>query len=113
MKNTSLSEKNISFKNDSHQEFYEEWIQQCRYQDVYHKALIYCLGINEDTRNHIHSIYDFKNGCVMTECLTEGWITSGSARVIRMAFNVYCNGAPSVDDYKKHEEQCRLGGYVC
>lgn len=39
MKNTALSAKKetISFKNDSHREFYEKWIQQCRYQDVYHK----------------------------------------------------------------------------
>ncbi len=33
---------------------------KCRYQDVYHKALVYCLGINEDTRNHINEIYDYK-----------------------------------------------------
>lgn len=32
-------------------------------------------------------------------------MTSGTVKVIRMAFNLYCNGTPSVDDYKKHEEQ--------
>lgn len=107
MKNTALSanKKTVTFKNDSHREFYEKWIGECRYQDEYHKALVYCLGINEDTRNHIHSIYDFKCGCVKTECLSEGWITSGSARVVRMAFNLYCNGTPSVEDYEKHEDQ--------
>lgn len=76
MKNTALSAKkeNISFKNDSHREFYDEWMPKCRCQDVYHKALVYCLGISEDTRNHVHAIYDFKNGCVKTECLTDGMV---------------------------------------
>ena len=49
--------------------------------------------------------YDFKTGCVKTECLHEGWQTSGSMKVVRMAFNLYCNGIPSVDDYTKTEEQ--------
>ena len=42
---------------------------------------------------------------VKTECLHEGWQTSGSMKVVRMAFNLYCNGTPSVDDYTKTEEQ--------
>ena len=72
---------------------------------MYHKALCYCLGISDDTRRNINSIYDFKTGCVKTECLHEGWQTSGSMKVVRMAFNLYCNGTQSVDDYTKTEEQ--------
>lgn len=96
MNNTAISanKEKLIFKNESHRKFYEEWLPKCRYQDVYHKALVYCLGINEDTRNHINEIYDFKNGCVQTECLQQGWNTSGSVKVIRMAFNLYCNGRP-------------------
>ena len=72
---------------------------------MYHKALCYCLGISDDTRRNVDSIYDFKTGCVKTECLHEGWQTSGSMKVVRMALNLYCNGTPSVDDYTKTEEQ--------
>ncbi len=75
---------------------------------MYHKALCYCLGISDDTRRNINSIYDFKTGCVKTECLHEGWQTSGSMKVVRMAFNLYCNGAPSVDDYTKTEGQTNI-----
>jgi hypothetical protein len=84
MKNTALSamKEKIIFKNESHREFYNDWIQKCRYQDVYHQALVYCLGISEDT------------GTMFI-----------SAKVIRMAFNLYCNNAPSVDYYQKHEDQ--------
>lgn len=54
-----------------------------------------CLGIDRDTREHINRIYDFKSGCVKTECLHEGWQTSGSVRIVRMAFNLYCDGKTS------------------
>ena len=103
--NSGKSTRTITFKNEAHKKFYMEYLQKCRYQDVYHKALVYCLGIDEDTRNHVNSIYDFKTGCVITECLHEGWQTSGSVRVVRMAFNLYCNGTPSVFDYDDAEEQ--------
>ncbi len=101
MKSTALGaetkkEEKIIFISDAHEKFYYEKLQEVRYQDVYHKALCYCLGISDDTRRNINSIYDFKTGCVKTECLHEGWQTSGSLRVMRMAFNLYCNGTPSV-----------------
>ena len=35
----------------------------------------------------------------------EGWQTSGIAKVVRIAFNLYCNGTPSVDDEQDTEEQ--------
>lgn len=97
--------RTITFKNQEHENFYNEYLKKCRYQDVYHKALVYCLGIDDSTRRNIKSIYDFKTGNVKTECLHEGWITSGSARVVRMAYNLYNNGTPSVYDYDNTEEQ--------
>ena len=98
-------EEKIIFISDAHEKFYYEKLKEVRYQDVYHKALCYCLGISDDTRRNVYRIYDFKTGCVITECLHEGWQTSGSVRVVRMAFNLYCNGTPSVSDYEDAEEQ--------
>ena len=96
-------EEKIIFISDAHEKFYYEKLKEVRYQDVYHKALCYCLGISDDTRRNVYRIYDFKTGCVITECLHEGWQTSGSVRVVRMAFNLYCNGTPSVSDYEDAE----------
>lgn len=112
MKNTaSRAEKNtsrtITFKNKEHEKFYMEYLPKCRYQDVYHKALVYCLGIDRDIRENANRIYDFKTGYVKTECLQEGWQTSGSENIVRMAFNLYCNGTPSVNDYDDAEEQVK------
>ena len=110
MNSTALGAENtkkesIIFISEAHEKFYYEKLKEVRYQDVYHKALCYCLGINDDTRRNANRIYDFKTGCVKTECLQEGWQTSGSVKVVRMAFNLYCNATPSVDDYTDAEEQ--------
>jgi len=95
----------IIFKNSEHLKFYENFLQKCGGRDVYHKALMYCLGIDENTRKNIYRIYDFKTECVKPECLHDGWITSGSAKIIRIAFNLYCNGAPSVYEYENDQEE--------
>ena len=108
---TAEKEGNLLFISDAHEKFYYEKLKEVRYQDIYHKALCYCLGICNDTRKNAYRIYDFKTGNVKTECLHEGWQTSGSQKVVRMAFNLYCNGTPSVYDYEDAEEQlteCKL-----
>jgi hypothetical protein len=97
----------IHFISEAHEQFYYEMMGHVREVDVYHMALVYCLGINADTRRNVERIYDFASGCVKPECLHEGWQTSGSTRVVRMAFNLYCNGTPSVDDEDSTEEQIR------
>ena len=43
MKSTALGAENIIFISDAHEKFYYEKLQEVRYQDVYHKALCYCL----------------------------------------------------------------------
>lgn len=98
----------ITFKNREHENFYKEYLPQCRYQDTYHKALVYCLGIDRDTRDHVKQIYDFQTGSVKPECLCEGWQTSGSVKIIQMAFNLYCNGTPSLYNYAEDDLEGQL-----
>ena len=68
MNNTALGaetkKQTINFISDAHEKFYYEKLKEVRYQDVYHKALCYCIGINNDTRRNADRIYDFKTGCV-------------------------------------------------
>ncbi len=97
--------KEILFRSREHEVFFRTYYQKCRYQDSYHAALSYCLGIDRDTREHVHEIYDFETGYVKPECLHSGWQTSGSQRIIRMAYNLYNNGTPSVFQYENAEEQ--------
>ncbi len=102
-----IESEEIVFISDAHQQFYCEKLKEVRNVDAYHKALVYCLGINNDTRIHINRIYDFKTGRVKAECLHQGWQTSESAKVVRMAFNLYCNSMPSVSDNDSVEEQIK------
>ena len=37
--------------------------------------------------------------------MKEGWQTSGSKKVVRMAFNLFCGGTPSVDENESVEKQ--------
>mgnify|MGYP005761045101 FL=1 len=111
-KNTALRAENnkvqgIIFKDKEHKNFYSSCLSKCRYPDSYHQALVYCLGMSEDTRRNIKHIYDFKSGNVKPKCLQEGWQTSESQRIVRVAFNLYCDGTPSTYDYKDVDEQIR------
>lgn len=113
MNNTALSADKkkftctINFKDREHKNFYEEYLPKCRYQDVYHQSLIYCLGLSHMTRQNVNRIYDFQTGNVKPQCLYEGWQTSGSVKIIRLAFNLYCNGTPSIYEIEDVEEQLR------
>ena len=68
MNSTALGAGKITFISEAHEKFYYEKLELVRHKDVYHKALIYCLGINNDTRRNVDRVYDFKTGCVKT-CL--------------------------------------------
>ena len=114
MANTALSAKkqsnskthtDIIFKDQEHEKFYYDSLERCRYQDSYHRALCYCLGISEDTRANADRIYDFRTGYINTESLHDGWQTSGSVRIVRLAFNLYTDGIPTVEEDDSHEEQ--------
>lgn len=105
--------KGIRFAGKEHLRFFCDSMKKVNYKDEYHVSLCYCLGINADTRAHINDIYDFASGCVKPECLHMGWQTSGSVRVVRMAFNLYCNGMPSVtDEMSKDEAQSESRKYT-
>ena len=101
----SANNTHMVFADKEHEEFYYEKLKQARYQDCYHKALIYILGISQDTRYHFSQIYDIKSGDINPACLQQGWQTSDSVRVVRLAFNLYTDGTPSVDNYKRRDEQ--------
>lgn len=93
-----------------HEKFFLKTLSLCESKDVYHKALIYCLGINPDTRRHFDRLYDFKQNCLKLEGINEGWQTSGSLAVTRLAFNLYNNGTPTMylyeDDAEKQIREC-------
>ncbi len=101
----SANNTHMVFANEEHEKFYFEKLEQARYQDCYHKALVYILGISENTRKYFSQIYDIRSGCIKTECLRQEWQTSSSVRVVRLAFNLYTNGTPGIYNYESRDEQ--------
>ena len=59
---TNKTENGIMIKSNAHEKFYYEKLKKMHYQDEYHMALCYCLGISDDTRRNIDRIYDFETG---------------------------------------------------
>ena len=101
-------EKNvIPFVDAEHESFYYENIRRCWIEDCYHKALVYCLGISEDTRRNVDRIFDFQMNVIKPECLKEGWITSGSQMVIYLAFNLYTDTMPTARERSRKQDQIR------
>ncbi|MDE6433418.1 MAG: hypothetical protein K2L07_04245 [Lachnospiraceae bacterium] len=101
----SANNTHMVFADKEHERFYYEKLAQARSQDCFHQALFYVLGILRDTREHFDQIYNIKTGNLRLKCLNEGWQTSGSVKVVRLAFNLYTNGMPSLDNYKRKDEQ--------
>lgn len=97
----------ILFRDEEHELFCLQAMEKCRWIDGCHEALVYCLRIDQNTRNHVDRIYDFATGKVKPDCLREGWQTIRSMRVVRMAFNLYCDGTPSVDNLSNEEDRLR------
>lgn len=82
-------QETIKFSSPQHRFFYKEQLAKVKTNDCYHRALIYALGITEDTRNHFNEIFDIKKDVVLLDSITEGWVTGTTARLLRLAFNLY------------------------
>lgn len=79
-----------TFKDLEHEQFYEGNIRMTRsQQDPYRKAFFYLLGLTPQTRRHIRDVYDYKESCIRLEGLEQGWQTGTSAKLTRLAFNLF------------------------
>ena len=94
----------IRFSSDAHKHFFFEQLNKSGCADCYHQALFYVLGLNADTRQHINRLFDYKERTIRVEGLNEGWQTSGSQRLCRLAFNLW-NG------YAEPGEECSSTPY--
>ena len=69
--------------------FFYQMLAKCGKHDSYYSSFFYCVGISEDTRNHVDRMFDFKERLIKPGALHEGWQTGGSARLTRLAFNLW------------------------
>ncbi len=79
----------IRFRNAAHRDFFLESMMKCKVNDCYHRAFFYVMGIAEETRKNINSMFDFKTDCIEPEGMHAGWQTSGTVKVCHLAFNLW------------------------
>lgn len=85
------------FIDDEHSDFYARMIKQLKQPDVYHRALIYTIGISDVTREHVRQIYDIGEREIRPECLEDSWQTGTTRKICLLAFNLF-NGYTDHDD---------------
>lgn len=95
----------MKFKSTEHEKYYYKWLTSSKKQDVYHKALFYCLALDSSCITNFKRIYDAKADMICTECICEGWQTSGSLRAIRLAFQLFTNTMPTVFEFDRTEDR--------
>lgn len=82
----------LKFIDKGHEDFYYEKLAELKKYgktDVYYRSLIYTLSICEVTRIHFKEIFDIRKSEVNIDSICYGWQTSTSAKVTRMAFNLW------------------------
>ncbi|WP_101698685.1 DUF6075 family protein [Clostridium minihomine] len=95
---------NVKFVDEEHYDFFMQKVSAFG-ADCYLKALIYTIGICPDTRNQWNSIYDKSNHSIKLEVINEGWQTSGSVKVTRLAFQLFTDGTPTAYTYDDQDNE--------
>ena len=76
-KSATGTKEQIIFASRQHKDFYYMALDKVGNCDADRQAFLYCLGINQDTRKHVCSIYDFDNQVVKPDCLCEAYMIAG------------------------------------
>lgn len=77
------------FKDDIHQERYEQILARMNNDDPYHKAAAYLIALNDDIFRHAEDVFDFEDDSIRHEGLRCGWQTGTSSRTTRLIFSLW------------------------
>ena len=75
------------FYSEQHRNFYRLHVDGGA--DPYYRALVYLLGMTEETRANFSRCFDGEARMIRPAALGEGWQTGGTARIVRMASYFY------------------------
>ena len=78
----------MNFYNEEHKKYYEE-MNEKRELDVYNRAVVYLLGLTEETRNHTADVYNIERREIEVEGLNKPWQTGTTTIICRLAFNLF------------------------
>lgn len=78
----------MQFVSEEHKRFYEE-NRSITEKGRDFQALVYTLGINPDCRKRFSRMYNDEERVIIPDVIFEGWQTSGSVRITRLAFHLF------------------------
>lgn len=79
----------ILFMDKKHELFFYQMLNRCSVIDIYRIVFFYTMGLTNETREHITSLYDFENCCINPEAAKAPWQTSTTRKVCNLAYNLY------------------------
>ena len=90
----------MKFRDDNHKNDYIALLQKMNAsdRDVYRQALAYLLTLDTVCNEHIEQMYDFRERCIISECLDGEWQTGTSLKTTRLAFNLFNGGLSWCDE---------------
>lgn len=78
------------FNGKEHETFVIEMLERTKCKkDIYRISLFYTLGIIQDLRDNINTLYDFETNEIKFTGLEKGFQTSQSIKLCYLAFNLY------------------------
>ncbi len=88
----------MKFANQDHEKSYNNQLERCNIisGDAERKALIYLLTLTDDLRNHFDDCYKTDSRLINSDVINSSWVTSTDAKIIRLAFNLFNWGTPTV-----------------
>lgn len=79
----------IRFCSAEHRNFCLKSMMRCKSNDYYRRAFVCVVGIAPETRENIDQLFNFRTDSIKPEGLREGWQTSDTTKVCRIAFNLW------------------------
>lgn len=79
------------YRDQIHRDLYKKWTTQTHTAgDPEYSAMFYLLALDDNTRKHINDIFDFAEHSIKPRGLFNAeWLTGGSRKTIRLAFNLF------------------------
>ncbi|MNJ44606.1 hypothetical protein D3C77_396620 [compost metagenome] len=97
---------NPIFKDIEHEQFYEGNLRMTdSHHDPYRQAFFYILGLTAQTRQHVRDLYDYEEQAISLDALDQGWQTSTSVKMTRLAFNLYNGYTGDAETGRDHPRQ--------
>ena len=82
----------LPFADQSHENFYTEWVHDLGRTDAASIVTIYLLGATAPTRTAFADLVDCRDVYISDDCWSAPWQTADSRRVIALAANLTVGG---------------------